>query len=315
MSRYNKLVRDMDIVIPVIDNTLVLNVDTNYGNSLNLFSDNDPIENENVIVVEWGDGTLGTYNIGTGSISHRYTEKGKFTVEIKHHPLIGLKFFNQQIITELVRLSSMPNYNRTFLQCENLNKLHDNCLDSTGAETLINTFQNCYSLNKIPYNLFYKLLNLTNIDGLFKGCSIQDIPEKLFKNNFKLESLVGTFQNTQITILHSNLFKSTKNIKNMRLCFSASGLKEVEPNIFDNLKLLENASYLFYDCFSLETIPEDLFRYCTNLNDITRMFFNTKSLKHFPQSTFKYNNKIFKSKYVLLNSAVDNTQQIIWEKK
>lgn len=315
MSRYNDydLIRNKDIVIPFLDNSTIIIVDTEYGNSLNMFSDNKDVNDKVVIFVDWGDGSDEIFNIRSGSISHKYSVSGKFKVIIKHNRDVNLKFFDQPIITELIKLGTMPNYNGTFMQCENLNKLHNDCLDlNPYTKELINTFQNCYSLKTIPYNLLHKFYELENIDGLFNGCGLIEIPYNFLNNNFKLQSLNSTFKNTQITNLKSELFKMNKEIINLKSCFAGSGVKNVEANIFDTLTKLKDASYLFCDCYSLETIPEDLFKYCTNLNYVTRMFYNAKSLKHFPLSTFKYNKRIFNDRYVLVGSGVNASQQIIW---
>lgn len=315
MSKYNNLINETDIVIRYFDNTTKFIVDTNYGNSLSIFSDTTVNQNENVYIhVDWGDGISEFYILGTGAINHHYNNQGRYTVVIDHNPKYGLKFTSQLMITELLRLGVMPNYTNTFLQCENLQTLYGNCLQLDPlTKELINTFQNCYSLSTIPEKLLYDFQYLENINGLFKGCGLIDIPKTLFKYNLNLKSLIETFRGTRIKTLSRDIFKNRKTIKTLRFCFADSSLETIESKAFDDLLNLEDGSYLFYNAYLLgPSIPEELFKNCKKLYDVTRMFYNNSSLTNFPVSTFRNNLNIYKFKHVLVGSNVNEVGQIIW---
>ena len=317
MSRYNKLMLEQDIVIPFLDNSTKLVVDTDYGNSLSIFSSSEGGDMKSIVEVDWGDGLKEPYLIGhSDTISHKYTKAGKFKVIIKHRPYASLKFYDQDIITEVTSIGYMDNYNGTFMQCENLSKLEYDCFKKRKSITsLVNTFKNCFSLQSIPGSLLNGMTELECIDGLFKGCSLYSIPELLFLSNFNLKSLVGTFQDNPISILKTNIFKNTSKITNMSYCFAGTSIETIEPNIFDKLVNLLDVSYIFYDCLILKTIPEDLFKFSTKLYNVTGTFCNTVCLEKLPTSTFKYNKNISESRHVVVNCKGWNGEQIIFSEK
>lgn len=166
--------------------------------------------------VDYGDGT--TDKINTSNTSHRYDSAGEKTVQISGI-CQGLGTLPSSL-TEVVELSGVSLFQKTFLYCDQLTSIPGSILN------------------------YAKLQD--NFDYLFQGTSLTSIPEELFNECTQVKRLKGTFAETNITEIPARLFRNLRGLINLTSCFdSCSNLESIPEGLFANNPILSNVEGIF----------------------------------------------------------------------
>lgn len=166
--------------------------------------------------VDWGDGT--TDKINSSNISHRYASAGEKLVQISGI-CQGLGTLPSSL-TEVVELSGVSLFQKTFLYCD--------------------------QLTSIPGSILNHAKLQDNFDYLFQGTSLTSIPEELFNECTQVKRLKGTFAETNITEIPARLFRNLRGLINLTSCFdSCSNLESIPEGLFANNPILSNVEGIF----------------------------------------------------------------------
>ena len=234
-----------------------------------------PKNSSNKYSIEWGDGTIDTYNNAIDFPTHTYkpTEETNYQIVISGNidifgyngtskPTATNVFKDYYTMTEyLTYIKQWGKINATrfgFAYCENL---QGSIPESTGFEKLNSTenmFLNCASLtDTISSNFLAKATEIISVKNMFSNCiNLKgSIPSDLFKNNNKITTFENTFAN----------------------CSSLTGA--IPGTLFENATIAENYAGTFNGCTSLEgEIPESLFANSSMVKTFSETFANCTGL-------------------------------------
>lgn len=189
--------------------------------------------------VDWGDGT--NNKISTSNTSHTYDSAGEKTIQISGI-CQGLGTLPSSL-TEVVELSGVSLFQKTFLYCN--------------------------QLTSIPGSILNHAKLQDNFDYLFQGTSLTSIPEELFNECTQVKRLKGTFAETDIEEIPVRLFKNLRNLSNLTSCFdSCSNLESLPEGLFDNTPILSNIEGIF-QATRIGTIDNTIFNK-TRVTDFER---------------------------------------------
>ena len=195
--------------------------------------------------------------------------------------------------------TEVTNFSYTFMDCENLTNIPEGLFKHNIKVYNYNyVFGNCAGLTEIPAFTFGTEESYVNFYNAFDGCvNLKTIKTDafyckniysfgdLFNNMLSLEKIeAGAFNCPNITDFYA-IFQGCRN------------LKDISDDMFKyNTKVLifERA---FYDCISLETIPEGLFDNCTEVTNFYSVFGTSSQevvmgLKTIPEGLFDNNTKV-----------------------
>lgn len=190
-----------------------------------------------------------------------------------------------------------------------ITKIPDGLLDPlTKLTSAYMMFYGCTNLTYVPENLFKYNTSLNNVGSLFYDCvSLENIPP-LFLENSNTVDISQMYRNTAITRLSKgmiplkfgtivtpvdfcsklvdvdeNLFEDfTERTFTRFRFFNCTSLKTIPENLFKDIQLL-NLNYMFSGCTSLEYVPDTIFDNFKSLADISNCFNECYSLKHIPE--------------------------------
>lgn len=103
--------------------------------------------------------------------------------------------------------------------------------------------------------------------------------------------LTVTYYQGKFNSIPNDLF-SQKNNNEIMSCFSyCDNITSIPEDLFKNCTNAKTFGYTFYNCKNLKNIPENIFKYNTNVEEFTGTFsyFTGSSI---PENLFKYNTKV-----------------------
>jgi len=110
-------------------------------------------------------------------------------------------------------------------------------------------------------------------DKGFASTKITSIPADLFKGCTLLTDIKQCFQDcSELISVDSTAFKGLSNITNMFAIFSSSGILTIPQDLFKYYNNLENVDSMFNNCRNLTTISSTLFSNNTNINNFHQIF-------------------------------------------
>ena len=177
--------------------------------------------------IDWGDGTVGTYNQTSSSTkpySHKYANKepqtirfaGQATEYYSSYEPATISFSSKGIISEIIGSlgkifptladGSQPSFYQTFSYASNVTRLPKKLFSGITGKPIsymfYQTFYNMYNLTEIPENLFGGLDGAPGSSMFYQtfyNCSsVKSLPNKLFGNLYGTPAMYmfyGTFYN------------------------------------------------------------------------------------------------------------------------
>ena len=304
-------------------------------------------------VVNWGDGTVSTYDTPTSWPEHTYSSEGIYTVTVKGicprlygfcegygvaTPYIVdiLHIGSQMNITEMyyafdntpltsIRknifdgLTEVTTFAGTFAGCKGLTSipagLFDNCPKVTSFER---TFFGCSGITEIPAGLFDNCTEVTSFESTFQSCTALtgNIPEELFDNCTEVTGFAWTFKGcSSLTAIPEGLFKNNKESLDFWSTFAeCSGITSIPVGLFDNNTKVTSFGYAFEKCTGLMSIPEGLFDKCTEVTDFAYAFNGCTALTNIPAGLFDNNTKVTGFGYAFKNTAITKIPAGLFDK-
>ena len=154
--------------------------------------------------------------------------------------------------------NNITNMSHLFENCESLLSLPGiskwNFINVTNIECM---FYGCKSLKSLPDLSSWNTKNITNMSHLFEKCeSLSSLPDLSRWNTNKVINMSHLFDNCESLLSLPDISKwDISNVKYMEYMFSSClGLKEII--IFKKVYKVENISYLYYGCDSLQKAPD-----------------------------------------------------------
>ena len=209
--------------------------------------------------VDWGDGTIDTYDELTyNSIDHAYPNDSKeYIITVKGN-IEGLEAFGesfQQCLKEIVHIGDcgITSMDGAFRNCSNLVTIPEGLFDKCTEITILEwTFSNCKNLQSIPKGLFDKCTEVTSFYWTFANCiSLQTIPEGLFDYNTKVTSFRGVFGCSGITSIPEGLFDHCTEVTSFEDAFYCTNITTVPTGLFDNNRKVTAWHEVFKGCTNL----------------------------------------------------------------
>ena len=264
------------------------------------------------ITVDWGDGTSNVYTT-TGTKLKTYTTLGKFTVKISGsfaadgritipragNGLYALSTSIIPIIPNLVSFDSTFSGQNSlgggFLGSkfgipENLFINHPNVTSFQNCLRAVNTFGFYFP---IPERLFANNPNVTTFQGCFNQCqNLTYIPSGLFSDNPNVTNFRDCFSScSSLTAIPADLFANNVNVTTFQGCFHQTEITEIPAGLFDNNVAVSTSGFrdCFNSCYSLATIPSDLFANNVNNLNFQSCFRFCEALTTIPSDLFKNN--------------------------
>lgn len=185
--------------------------------------------------------------------------------------------------------SKVTNLSAMFLNCKNLKGLENVQYDTKNVINMSEMFNGCTQMKQINPGLVIgeKVTDVTNI---FANSGITSLPENFEMGN-NVVSAKGMFENTNIKDIpiEFTLANATK-LEDSSYMFSGCTSLESLPSNFTLPTSVKNCSSMFNLCEKLASIP-NTFNLGTNVEQCNNMFYNCKSLAQIP-SNFTIPNKV-----------------------
>ena len=201
---------DSAVLQPEKDNAYIIKIVASYNEveSESLFSGRSSSEYFQfchnmygfIGTIDWGDGTMDTYDEPVDWYSHEYKNDGtEYTITAKGTitRLFATSDSFRQSLKEIIHIGDcgITSMNQAFVNCGNITTipqgLFDYCTEVTDFKW---TFQGCTGLITIPEGLFDHCTKVTTFGATFSGCTgLTTIPEGLFDNCTKVTDFRSTF--------------------------------------------------------------------------------------------------------------------------
>ena len=295
--------------------------------------------------IDWGDGTIETYNSSTSGLKHTYTTAGNYivTAEGSMYALDSYfmfdnntnSFYPSKIITKLLRIGKemgVTDMGRAFHGQKLLSEIKPDLFDGcTKVTTFTEVFRECTGISEIPEGLFDKCTEVTSFYGAFYKCSkISEIPNGLFDYNTKVTDFSNTFAEcTKLVKIPSLLFKNNSLVKYFQGTFDrCSRLESIPEGLFDNCTEVTSfvGSYEFYargcfsNCTKITFIPEGLFDKCTKVtifgSDIESpvgIFYGCSNLTSIPEGLFDKCTEVINLAGAFANTGISEIPQGLFD--
>lgn len=251
-----------------------------------------PLEIDNPIRIEYGNGEEETKILGTEGLKKVYTQ-GEYILKfsnIKNFKIDPDYYDTQNAELELIQWGKVEENNeRNEIQIVKLSKIHEPEPDRVPIAYISPKFQ------EIPENLFINKKESKVMSRFFYANELTSIPENLFKHNIKAEDFFYTFYECQnITTIPENLFKYNKNAKKFWLTFlGMKSLTNIPENLFEH-NINAEEMYSTFEENNIINIPENLFKYNVKAESFVYTFGYLNKLTNIPENLFKYNIKVDK---------------------
>lgn len=201
-------------------------------------------------------------------------------------------------IKKCKKITSIENLNfigddasELFKELDNLGNISGSITSDT--DTITGIFFGCLNLSTIK-NLKLSLNKVTNANDCFRRCEkinyasikklLESIPNVTTIDRF-LYMDAGT-NNASIKTLGSELFTNNTKIRSMEYAFYHTNIETVE-NILDPMEsTLFDIKGIFRNCTKLNSVNNNIFKYCYNLSDCSEAFYSCTSLTTLFTSTY-----------------------------
>ena len=275
-----------------------------------------PLEIDNPIRIEYGNGEEETKILGTEGLKKVYTQ-GEYILKfsnIKNFKIDPDYYDTQNAEFELIQWGKVEENNeRNDIQIVKLSKIHEPEPDKVPIAYISPKFQ------EIPENLFINKKESKVMSRFFYANELTSIPENLFKHNIKAEDFFYTFYECQnITTIPENLFKYNKNAKKFWLTFlgmksltnipenlfehninaeemystfAENNIINIPENLFKNNQKIADFIGVCSKCKNITSTPENLFKYNMNAKNFSSTFYESNNITSIPENLFKYNVK------------------------
>jgi len=213
-------------------------------------------------------------------------------------------------------ISNVNNISNLFLDCSSLKLLPDISIwDTSNIKNISNLFNGCSSLVSLPDISKWNINKVSNMKGLFSGCSkLKELPDiskwdintstKLKLNNF-IKNNYSSFNINSNKIYFNDyverLIYRFMIVDISYLFYQCSSLEKLPDISKWNTTYIKNMNYLFYGCSSLKELPDISKWNMQNVKNISYMFFSCSSLKALPDIS-KWNTKYIEN----LDSIFEN---------
>lgn len=253
-----------------------------------------PLEIDNPIRIEYGNGEEETKILGTEGLKKVYTQ-GEYILKfsnIKNFKIDPDYEDTQNAELELIQWGKVEENNeRNEIQIVKLSKIHEPEPDRVPIAYISPKFQ------EIPENLFINKKESKVMSRFFYANELTSIPENLFKHNIKAEDFFYTFYECQnITTIPENLFKYNVKAESFVYTFGyLNKLTNIPENLFKYNIKVDKIRGVFGECEKITSIPENLFEnFEKNIDWGESVFSRCKGLLHIPE---KIINKIKAATY------------------
>lgn len=169
-----------------------------------------------------------------------------------------------------------------------------NCINLGSDDTWIWCYHN-KPIVSIGDGMFENCTSLRVIEMMFANTLIlQSVGKDMFKNCTSLENAWYLFSNHIANFYNENFDSYTLLNNEYKKMFNITiGLKSIGSGMFENCNKLNNISDMFYRCYWLENIPEDLFYDCP-IENSSRLFNTVISKGEYKKGVY-YENKSYQS--------------------
>lgn len=283
------------------------------------------------LYIDWGDGS-GWQHTTDALTSHTYTYDNVYpdnnvrTLSIRGDAtLLKLESTNnKRVLTKILsKLKGLPHIT-------DLSRLFYN--------------NNLVLNGRIPHGFLDFVPKLTNTDVMFANTTLSGpIPIGLFDNSPLISTFLGTFSYGQFTLVPDGLFANKPLVTTFRSVLSGNQFTTIPDDIFDNVedeetslvtslafalagtkissvhpdlfKKHENVTSmegLFQSTQNLLTVPEDLFRYNTEVSSF-RSLFRVAKIQTVPEGLFNYNNSVTGFRAVFEGCPITSNVPRLWE--
>ena len=179
-------------------------------------------------------------------------------------------------------IRNVTNTNMMFMECKSLLSLPD--ISKWNTSRVINMshmFSFCLLLDSLPDISEWNIKNVKFLNDIFHGCenlcSIPDILKWDISNVINLSGIFNGCKKLQIFLSFSNSSWNTQNVTDMSYMFYQCISLEIMPEklLWDTSKVT-NMSYMFYECKKIETFPDISYWDTKTAIDMSFMFFGCK---------------------------------------
>lgn len=219
-------------------------------------------------------------------------------------------------VTELKQWGVVGAKHIDFDSCENLSgKIPEpNKYSFEKVESFRVLFYKCTNLKtQIPENLFKYATNVVTMRNAFNMAGITGkIPKDLLKNCTKLENIGFMFSSASDLEgpIPEELFANCENITYARGVFGYLMIEEIPEKLFYYNVNLEDLGGAFSHCIQIKEIPENLLETCYNITSVTEMFYGCTILEIVPEKLFINNTEITDFRKVFADCTSLNNIQL-----
>lgn len=190
-----------------------------------------------------------------------------------------------------------------FQKCKNLNTVLNNNLfkECTELTNVASVFSGCSLLQGyIPSEFFKHNTKINNVDGIFQGCSnitgIADDIFAYFPNITRVEYAFYGCSNL-INVDVKRIIEPLTKVTSLNYLFYGCTqlVYDIPDNLFEGLGLLKNINNMFYNCqkITFNITNTKIFSHTPNLKSCIMSFYNVKGLiGTIPQDLFTYTNNL-----------------------
>ena len=248
--------------------------------------------------VDWGDGASDTmFAEGSGAFTrptHTYEKPGEYEVRIYGTCGALMTGFGSEgwggCITSIESWGSLGFTGMNYgLYGTGIKRLPENTGEILKNVTTLNSAFQKSSLEELPSGMFNGV-KASSLQAVFRECvSLKSIPADLFEGAENITSLTAMFMGSGLESIPAGLFDPLVNLNRLLNVFSESyDIAEIPVGIFDKNTELTSVSGVFRNT-AITSVPEDLFKHNTKLNEVFEIFFGCIYLQSIPAGMFENN--------------------------
>ena len=199
---------------------------------------------------------------------------------------------NQEIKIIILFYENIYNKSKMFKGCESL----------VEVTQIYNTKKEIEKISYLKSNLEQEKI-VNNLEINFHRCKLLLKSEHDF--SYKTGFLLGYY--SLISLLYKNLFYIADVTKMDYLFHKCRSLKKINISNW-NTKNVTSFAYMFYNCFSLEFLPDISIWNTDNVINMSHIFENCYSLKIIPDISIWKNNKEINKGNNLINTGINSSE-------
>ena len=199
---------------------------------------------------------------------------------------------NQEIKIIILFYENIYNKSKMFKGCESL----------VEVTQIYNTKKEIEKISYLKSNLEQEKI-VNNLEINFHRCKLLLKSGQDF--SYKTGFLLGYY--SLISLSDKNLFYTTDVIKTDYLFYKCRSLKKINISNW-NTKNVTSFAYMFYNCFSLDFLPDISIWNADNVINMSHIFENCYSLKIIPDISIWKNNKEINKGTNLINTGINSSE-------